>query len=59
MRVECINMWLHYAVIWCVLGSAHGGSVRGVAVDALNMEVFSGSADRTIKVLSHTFGHIH
>ena len=34
---------------------AHSKPVRGVAVDALNMEVFSGSSDSTIKVAtSHT-----
>ena len=29
---------------------AHAKSVRGVAVDALTMEVYSGSGDRTVKV---------
>lgn len=31
---------------------AHTGCVRGVAVDGLNMEVFSGGADKTIKFWS-------
>ena len=30
--------------------TAHSKLVRGVAVDAVNMEIFSGSADSTIKV---------
>ena len=29
---------------------AHSKGVRGVAVDALTMEVYSGSADSTVKV---------
>lgn len=29
---------------------AHSKAVRGVAVGALTMEVYSGSADRTVKV---------
>ena len=29
---------------------AHSKPVRGVAIDAVNMEVFSGSSDSTIKV---------
>ena len=30
--------------------TAHSKPVRGVAVDAVNMEIFSGSADSTLKV---------
>lgn len=33
-------------------GKAHQKAVRGVAVDGMNMEVFSGSADSTVKVWS-------
>ena len=35
-------------VSMCV--SAHAKAVRGVAIDALTMEVHSGSADKTVKV---------
>ena len=37
-------------VILSHMHSGHSGPVRGVAVDSLNMEVFSGSGDGTIKV---------
>ena len=30
--------------------TAHSKPVRGMAVDAVNMEIFSGSADSTLKV---------
>ena len=33
-----------------LLPPAHSRPVRGIAVDALNMEVFSGSSDSTVKV---------
>ena len=39
---------MKYDMIVCP--TAHSGCVRGVAIDAVNMEVFSGSADKTIKV---------
>ena len=41
-----------YSVQCMCLGwrAAHLKSVRGVAVDNMNMEVFSGSADSTVKV---------
>ena len=35
----------------CCHPPAHSGCVRGVVSDAVNMEVFSGAADKTIKVM--------
>ena len=29
---------------------AHSGCVRGVVSDAVNMEIYTGAADRTVKV---------
>ncbi len=53
MCVHIVAYLVHFTVCdyslptFCI---AHKGGVRGVAIDGLTMEVYSGAADRTIKV---------
>ena len=42
--------WSGCGYFLCVCVPAHAKAVRGVAIDALTMEVYTGSADRTVKV---------
>ena len=41
--------------VYLLCVSAHAKAVRGVAIDALTMEVYSGSADKTVKVQTESF----
>ncbi len=45
-----LQMFFTCDVILSHMHIGHSGPVRGVAVDSLNMDVFSGSGDGTIKV---------
>lgn len=47
---ELIFMFVVVIISLIVLCVAHNGPVRGIAVDSLNMEIFSGSSDGLIKV---------
>ena len=50
----CSYLAIHFpfvvVMVCIVMCSAHEKCVRGVAIDALTMEVYSGSADSTLKV---------